>query len=66
MPTYNVIIPISASIFITVKARNKKEAMEKALEEASPPTLCHYCANRVELGEVLHDQVDIDYVNKHE
>ena len=48
---YNVIIPVGATASFKVVAGSKEEAIEKALSEEFPPSVCHQCSNEVEIGE---------------
>jgi hypothetical protein len=53
-----VIIPWHATVFVEVDAENKKEAEEKALDEAYP-SLCHQCSNEIQIDEI-NDSAEID------
>ena len=53
MPRYNVTIPLYASVVYEVEAKNKKEAIERALDEGCP-TLCHQCAHEVEIHDLKY------------
>ena len=48
---YDIGIEYFASESIQVEADNVEEALEKAYEN-SQAGLCHYCAKRLELGDV--------------
>lgn len=61
MAKYNVSLVFSADWGVEVEANSPYEAMEKAYNspEASP-SLCHQCANEVNLGDciraIVHDE----------
>lgn len=52
--TYNVALPYYATVFVQVEASSREEAIEKAIEEASPSICCH-CAREIELDEYNSD-----------
>jgi hypothetical protein len=59
MKKYSVAIPWHATVFIKVKAKNKKEAEVKALEN-SGASICYQCSRSgLEIGEYNED-CDID------
>lgn len=50
MKRYSVSIPYFASVIVQVNAKNKKDAIQQAYEDAYAD-LCHSCADTVEMGE---------------
>jgi hypothetical protein len=57
---YSVLIPWHASVSVTVDARDKDEAREKALELAQPG-LCHHCAGEIDIGD-FDESIEIEVV----
>ena len=53
MKKWGVTVLIDASTFIEVEAETEAEAIEKALEEAYVPSICHHCSHELELGDIL-------------
>ncbi len=52
MKTYDVTLTVYASKTIRVKATNEDEAEETARDTLGfSPTLCHQCADEIELGD---------------
>lgn len=58
MPKYSVTIPIYSFMTVEVEADNKKEAINKALDDAMPPCLCHQCSDDLEVGEIAEDLIN--------
>ena len=52
MSKYTVILSVHASISVDVEADSEEQAKELALKKADCPTLCHYCADKIEIGDV--------------
>ena len=52
MKKYSIYVTLHASTFIEVEAKNKKEAIGRALECASEPSLCHQCSGIVQIDSV--------------
>jgi len=50
---YRVTLLVDATTIVEVEAKSKKEAMEKAMEEADRPCLCHQCSDRVDTGDII-------------
>ena len=53
MKTYSVLITFDASIVVKVEANSEEEAKEIAMEVADAPSICHHCAQHVEVGDLL-------------
>lgn len=64
MKTYSVCVPLFASTVIKVKAESKEAALEKALEKARTPSVCHQCARELEVGDVDTEALTIDCVEE--
>lgn len=64
MRTYGVIVPWFASVYVEVQAKNKKEAMEKALKDAHA-SLCHQCSGDINMdGGPDEKNLDEDCVDE--
>lgn len=62
MTKYNVALPWHATIWITVEAKNKKEALNIAFNKVCP-TLCHSCSKNIDLDEfnlAAEDDIQIE------
>lgn len=58
---FRVVAPVFASTVIgEVKAKTRQEAIDKILDSAEvhTPSLCHYCAGNIEVGDVDFDNAD--------
>lgn len=60
--TYSVLVPLFAYTVIRVKADTPEQALERASDIASAPSLCHQCTKDCEMGEVDLDSLDLDCV----
>lgn len=60
---YNVSVPVYASMLVKVEATSKKQAIEKAIDSAWPPTLCHACSHQLDVGEINIDDITEDNVD---
>lgn len=60
MKEYSVCIALHASAYFKVKADSKEEAVKKAYKNM-PVTVCNYCSDTVEIGEV-NEEVEPDVV----
>ena len=62
MKRWRVFFSIGASTAVEVEADTRQGAIDRAYEEACPPTLCHHCSDRIELGDIV-DAVDVEEVD---
>lgn len=58
MPTpklknYIASVLVDATVAIRVKAENANEAQRLAEERAHVPSLCHHCARKIVLGDII-------------
>ena len=58
MKKYRVGIPWHCTFLIEVNAEDEKEAKKMVRNSAEYPSLCHYCAEKIEIYE-MNDDVDI-------
>jgi len=63
MPKYLVAFQVYATTWVEVEADSEEEAKEKAEQEINEPTLCHQCADEVEIDGV-GDVVGIQEASK--
>jgi hypothetical protein len=61
---YSVTVGVWSTITVQVSAKNKAHAIEKALEEAYPPSLYHQCADELEVGEIDCESVTLHSVTE--
>ena len=64
MKIFLVVVPLKASTIIQVEAENKKQALEKAKNEAEKPEFCYQCSESKSIAVRLVDKeiLDIDCV----
>lgn len=53
MNEYLITFIVDASIQVTINASSANEAVYKALETVRAPSLCHHCARKLTIGDVL-------------
>lgn len=64
MKTFFVSVPIFASTGVTVQAKNKEEAIEKAMDEIHP-SLCWQCSQKLSTdGDGDWDNAEADEVEE--
>ncbi len=53
MKKYRVILTVDATTTVDVEANSEEEALELALEQAEMPSVCHYCAEKIDIGDII-------------
>lgn len=63
MREYSVAVPWHLTVFVKVKANNKKEAKEKGINEAYP-SICSQCShNGIQIEEFNGDaEIDVEEI----
>ena len=50
---YSVCLTVDCTINVTVEAESEEQAKRLAYENAPNPSVCHYCAGKINLGDIL-------------
>ncbi len=50
---WRVLVAVDATVSVVVEAATEEEALEKGLDAAESPCICHQCSRRVGFGDCI-------------
>lgn len=53
MKKWSVLFLVDASVSVEVEAETKQEARELASSVVESPSICHYCSNHIDVGDIM-------------
>ena len=63
---YGVTLIVDASVYVEVDADSEERALKLALDMEHDLSMCHRCAERVEIADILDDGHLVDLVEESE
>lgn len=50
---WRVLVAVDATVSVVVEAATEAEALEKGLDAAERPCICHQCSDQLEVGDCI-------------